>query len=194
MLRQISYRLIAALLISFCTVSVAEEAGESLSSLKKFANSTHLKPSEDILGMVGFYGNPDPPQWLILTNVAEKTGVLRESVFAKGKVVAERKFKVLPHQDLPRLPIPLKNLKVGSEDAFVVAEAAAVEKKTAFDSVHYQLRCREAGHEPVWMLSLINSSQVVVGVVYISANSGEVLRESWPTVKTEKFAPRLTGS
>ena len=194
MFRPSPYGLIAALLISFCAMAVAEEKDQALSSLRQFASSAHLKPGEEILGMVGFYGDPAPPQWLILTNVAQEAGVLRESVFAKDKVVAERKFKVVRGQDLPHLPISLKTLQFGSEEAFVVAEKAAVKRKAAFDSVHYQLRCREAGHEPVWMLTLINSSQVAVGVVYISAVSGKVLRESWPTVSTEPFASPLKES
>lgn len=188
MLRPTPYGLIIVLLISFCGLSIADESNGAISSLKRFAASEHLEKGEAILGLVGFYGDPAPPQWLILTTVEEKPGILREAVFARGNVVAQRKFKVLPGQDLPHIPVQIEALRIDSAKAFIVAERAAVEKKAAFDSVHYQLRCREAGQEPVWMLSLINSSQVAVGVVYISAVSGEVIRESWPLLQKEKFA------
>jgi len=38
---------------------------------------------------------------------------------------------------------------------------------------------RDLGAEPVWMLNLLNRAQAPVGVVYLSATSGEILRETW---------------
>lgn len=194
MLRQPPYCLIAALLISFLIPAQGGEPESGLTALRKFSASPSLAGGESILGMVGFYGDPLPPQWLILTTVEAKAGVLREVVFREGVVVAERRFKALPGQDLPSIPIPLGAVKVDSKAAFAAAERAAKLKKVSFDSVHYQLRCRQLANEPVWMLSLINSHQVAVGVVYISAGSGEVLQESWPRLPLETTATAPQGS
>ena len=142
--------------------------------------------NEPVLGMVGFYGQPQPPQWLILTSVLSKPGVLRESVVSGGKVVAERQFRRLPGQDLPDIPISKRDLRFSSQAAFKVGEAEAKRRKVSFDSVHFQLRCRDQQSEPVWMLSLINRAQVSVGAIYISAKSGKILRTTWP--EPEKFS------
>lgn len=182
------YSLVMALVISFWPCFVEAEPRGALSSLKAFASSPHVSKEETVLGLVGFYGDPGPPQWLILTGSPSEVGVMKESVFRGGKVVAERKFKALIGQDLPTIPIRLESLKFDSTDAFTAAEKIATERKVSFDTVHYQLRCRAEGNEPVWMLSLINPSQVAVGVVYISALNGKVLEESWPALQLEKFA------
>ncbi|MDF1826070.1 MAG: hypothetical protein P1U68_15600 [Verrucomicrobiales bacterium] len=182
------YSLVTALLVSFLLSSVQAETKGALPSLKAFVSSQQFKKDEVVLGMVGFYGDPRPPQWLILTGSLSEKGVLRESVFSGGKVVAERSFKALKGQDLPSLPINPHTVKFDSGDSFEVAEKVAIARRISFETVHYQLRCRAEGSEPVWMLSLINPSQVVVGVVYVSAVTGELLEESWPTLRFEKFS------
>ncbi len=155
---------------------VAKEE-EALDALDAFSKSARLDPGEVVLGMVGFYGQPQPVQWLILTG--KPGGPLRESVVARGRVLAERKFSPLPGQDLPHLPLVRETLKLSSARAFRIAETRARSRRTAFDSAHFQLRVRDEGAEPVWMLSLLNSAQVSVGIVYVSAHSGEILRETW---------------
>lgn len=155
------------------------EGQPALAALDAFIAVSSLDPREKILGMVGFFGQPEPVQWLILTDNPAEAGVLRESVFARGKILAERKFTPLPGQDLPHLPLVRKTLKVDSGTAFRTAEEIALQQKRAFESVHFQLRVRDLESEPVWMLNLISPAQVSIGVVYISASSGRVLRESW---------------
>lgn len=166
---------------SLVTSSPPEKTGSvsALASLDAFLAASNLDPGEKVLGMVGFYGQPQPVQWLILTDNPTKDGVLRESVFARGSILAERKFSPLPGQDLPHLPIVRNTLKIDSETAFRTAEKLARKRKVAFDSVHFQLRVRDLESEPVWMLNLISPAQVSIGVVYISASTGSVLRESW---------------
>lgn len=182
------YSLVLALLVSFFPSSLRAEPEGARSSLKEFVSSQYFKEDDVVLGMVGFYGDPRPPQWLILTGSRSTTMVLKESVSSDGKVLAERTFKALPGQDLPSIPIDVRKLKFDSPAAFEVAEEAAVFRKVSFETVHYQLRCRAHGNEPVWMLSLINPSQVAVGVVYVSAVTGKVLEESWPELRIEKFS------
>jgi len=161
------------------------QSESGLRALDAFIEGAQLDSGEQVLGMVGFFGEPEPVQWLILSNHPSKPGVLRESVFARGKVLAERKFTALPQQDLPHLPLVRPSLKVDSGGAFRIAEELALGKKRSFDSVHFQLRVRDHGSEPVWMLNLINTSQVSIGVVYLSATTGKILRESWLGIPAE---------
>ena len=174
------------------TAAPSEKAvGESaLAALDAFLAASSLDPREQVLGMVGFFGQPEPVQWLILTDNATTTGVLRESVFARGKILAERKFTPLPGQDLPNLPIVRKTLKVDSGTAFRTAEGLARQQKRGFESVHFQLRVRDLESEPVWMLNLVSPAQVSIGVVYISASSGKVLRESWVEIRAGGISAR----
>jgi len=172
----------------------AENGGEGgFAALDTFLTLSPLAGKDRVLGMVGFYGQPQPVQWLILTGDPASPNPLRETVFARGRVLAERKFPPLPGQDLPHLPILRETLKIDSGAAFHIAEARAKARKTPFDRAHFQLRVRDEGAEPVWMLNLIDTSQVSVGLVYLSARSGEILRETWvrpPAIPEEGISAR----
>jgi len=189
-LRSAILGLLVPLLASSAGSPPAESGQEekALAALDAFLAAADFGREEVVLGMVGFYGEPAPPQWLILTAEEPKAGVLRESVFARGKVRAERRFRRLPGQELPTIPLRREELRIDSGEAFRIVEEVARSEKVAFDSVHYQLRCREAESEPVWMLNLISPAQVSLGVVYLSARSGEVLRVSWVRPPMEGFA------
>ncbi len=180
-------------MLAFATSAFQTNASDpdlvgAMAAMDGFARLAVEGELESVLGVVGFYGDPQPPVWLILTGVKDKPGVLRESVMSAGKVVAERKFKKASNQDLPDIPIKRGLMKVDSAAAFVIGEKTAKTQKVAFDSVHFQLRSRDLRNEPVWMLNLINRSQVSVGVVYVSAVSGEVLRTSWIESPVQKFS------
>ncbi|MCB1204488.1 MAG: hypothetical protein KDN18_09530 [Verrucomicrobiae bacterium] len=153
---------------------------EGLVAFDEFLEGGGLGPDEKILGMVGFCGQALPAEWLFLTGKPDDFGAgLRESVFAQGKILAERTLKVFAGQDLPHLPIERGRLKVTTANAYETAVARAKDEKVSFKSVRYQLRVRDAGNEPVWLISFLNRAQVGIGVVYVSAETGEVLRENW---------------
>lgn len=153
---------------------------EGLAALDGFLRSGALHPGERVLGMVGFYGDPLPPQWLLLAGHPEvSVGGLHEFVYARGNVLSRRDFVAPREQDIPHLPLERARLKISAAQAFEIAEGRAREAGVAFASAHYQLRVRDAATEPVWLLSLVNRAQVGVGVVYVSAETGKVLRENW---------------
>jgi hypothetical protein len=154
--------------------------GESgLEALDGFLQSSPIPPDCEILGIAGFFGQLNPGQWLILTRSQAEGGVLRESVWKEGAVSGERLLSVLPGQDIPDLPLFRDTLRFDSGAVFREAERVAAERQVAFAGVHYQLRVRDAGKEPVWVLSLLNRSQVQQGVLYFSATTGDLLCESW---------------
>ncbi len=70
-------------------------------------------------------------------------------------------------------------IRLDSVAAFTVAEGEARKAKMAFDSCDYLLRAREFSQDPMWRLQLIDASGRVVGKIYISATSGQVLRTVW---------------
>ena len=53
------------------------EGQSALDAMDAFIAASSLDPGGKILGMVGFFGQPEPVQWLILTDNPLEAGVLR---------------------------------------------------------------------------------------------------------------------
>ncbi|MDH4410703.1 MAG: hypothetical protein QE273_13890 [Verrucomicrobiales bacterium] len=139
-----------------------------------------LERGEAILGLAGYDGAPLPERWLVLVGKPGPGGALREVPFAGGKAGVGRAIESSAGQDLPRLPIDPASLKVSASEAHRIAAARRASSGVRWATVHYHLRVRDEGAEPVWLLTFVNRAQVKVGLVYLSARTGEVLRESWP--------------
>ena len=113
--------------------------------------------------------------WLVI--VLMMTGlyiVVDKGNFVK-KIVGERRFWRDPNQDLPTAPIPFSKVAIDSSRAFVLADQAAKKAGLGFDMIHFQLRGRDLRNEPVWVMNLVDSGQKSIGVLYISAITGENL-------------------
>lgn len=148
-------------------------------ALDEFVRTGPLESGDRIVGMTGFYGQDQPRQWLILVRTGESQNKLFEYVMTEGRLQGRRELRALPQQDLPTVPIPLDRLKVDSDAAFFTTERLAESRGTSYDSVHYQLRSREGSSEPVWMVNLLDPIGKQIGIHYISAESGDVLRSTW---------------
>jgi hypothetical protein len=70
-------------------------------------------------------------------------------------------------------------LKLDSDVAFTIAEELASSARISYDSVHYQLRCRDLGNEPVWVVNMLDPVGRSIGIHYISAETGKILRSVW---------------
>jgi hypothetical protein len=175
------------LAIGFCVPKTSSQAGDFASALSAFDLYSRIQ-NTPVVGMVGFYGQPDPPQWMVLSPPSEGKEKFRETVVSRGKLAAERTFRKLPGQDLPTLPIDRNRVQIDSREAFSIAEEVAKKKKISFESAHFQLRCRDENTEPVWVLNLINEFQVGVATIYLSAETGTVLRSRFPDVPVEKYS------
>lgn len=155
--------------------------GESgLAALDGFLLANVPPAKGDVLGITGFFGKSSPGHWLILCRMEESGGTLLESAWKDGVILHQRTLPVLPGQDVPDLPVLRESLRIDSGAIFLAATKLASERQIAFEYVRYQLRVRDAEREPVWMVSLLSHSQVQVGLLYFSATSGALLRESWP--------------
>lgn len=137
-----------------------------------------LPEGQEVVGMTGFYGQDQPKQWLILAK-NQSDGALTEYVVAGEKVAGKRKLHRLPNQAVPSIVVDRERLKVDSKIAFEIAEFQARQERVAYDSVHYQLRCREEMDEPVWAVNLLDPVGKSIGIHYISAESGVLLRSVW---------------
>jgi|GEM_PF-867046 len=151
----------------------------ALAALKSFEHSKTRASTDVVVGMIGFYGQDQPRQWLVLAKDGRIADLMHEFVVSDGQVRAQRHFNRLPDQDLPDVPINRVDIRIDSDKAFQLAESLAAKAGIGYDSVHYQLRCRDLRSEPIWMLNLIDVRQVSVGVHYFSAVTGELLRSEW---------------
>ena len=146
-----------------------------------------------VVGMTGFYGQDQPRQWLILVKDPENETAMSEYVISDGRITAQRKVRVLPGHDFPSIEIPRSKLKVDSSLIFTATEELASAKGVGYDSVHYQLRCRDENHEPVWMVNLLDPARNSVGIQYISAVTGKILRSVWHPANPTSMSRSSTG-
>ncbi len=140
-----------------------------------------------VTGVTGFFGQDQPQQWRLLAMDARVPNLYHEFAVQDGKIVAERHFSGRPDEDLPRIRIQPNTVRFDSTQAFQIAERNARNASVGFDSVHYQLRCRDLRNEPVWVINLIDQRQNAVGVQYISAVTGQTLRVVWNRPGTQQY-------
>ncbi len=163
--------------LAFASASATPERYRSgIPVLDTFLASPAFPADGAVVGMTGFYGQDQPREWLILVRDGE---VLIEYALADGEVIGKRVLRPLPGQDLPVIAVERDRLKVDSDAVFLLVEDLARIEGVGYDSVHYQLRCRDQGNEPVWMVNLLDPSRKSVGIHYVSALSGRVLRSVW---------------
>jgi hypothetical protein len=198
-LTSLACALAALLVFGGAPWGIAQEASESeapasaaISALEAFDAFVETWSDEEgpiLLGLVGFHAAPRPASWLLLVK-DPRDGSLREQVIAKGRLGGERTIVALPGQDLPHLPLRRQSLRVDSDEVFAITSRRAEELGLPFASAHLHLRVRDEGAEPVWLAVFHNASRLAVGHVYLSASTGEILREDWGSERDRAKTPR----
>ncbi len=171
--------IISWFLVGILSNATPEKYATGIPSLDAFLKSSQATSGREVLGMTGFYGQDQPQQWLILTRSSNADELLQEFVISDSELKGSRKIKTIPHQDIPTIAINRARLKVDSDTAFLIAEDLALTAKVGYDSVHYHLRCRDLNEEPIWVVNMLDPAGRSVGVHYISAESGKILRTAW---------------
>jgi len=124
-------------------------------------------------------GIPQPSDWQILA-FDQRAPKLLYRFWAGGGRAGDGGVDDLRYpDDVPVGYFSLSQIGVDSVAAFTIAEGQARQARMAFDSCDYLLRLREFSTEPVWRLELLDASRRIVGKLYISAGTGEVLRTVW---------------
>ena len=173
--RRLVFRKMALLGVFGQLIFSTLHAGEEVSALIAY-DAFIENANRVVVGMVGFSGKPQPEQWLFLCQDKKNSNQYVEFVVRDGEIVAKRKISRLPGQDLPDIPLLRGKIKIDSPAAREIAHEDVKKWGIFFETIHYQLRCRDAGKEAVWLLSLRNSASVEIGKIYLSAESGKVLR------------------
>lgn len=124
-------------------------------------------------------GVPQPTDWQILAYDQRAPRLLYRFWAGGGRAGDGGIDDVRYPDDVPVGFFGASQISVDSVAAFTIAEGEARKAKMAFDSCDYLLRLREYSTELVWRLELLDASRRLVGKLYISGNTGEVLRTIW---------------
>lgn len=186
--------ILLALMIAAHAVPVLAQPASppAVTTLRRFAELRGDAELSRVVGVVGFMGQDQPRQWLLLQLDPKVPNLLHEYVMRDGRIDAHRQFWRDPRQDMPSIPIAVSKIAIDSTQAFRLGDQAAKRAGMGFDAIHYNLRCRDLRNEPVWMLNLVDQAQNSVGVLYLSAITGETLRTVWhrpSTNTTSNSAP-----
>ncbi len=124
-------------------------------------------------------GIPQPSDWQLLAYDERAPRLLYRFWAGGGRAGDGGVDDTRYPDDVPVGYFNANQIGVDSVAAFTIAEGEARKARMAFDSCDYLLRVREYSTEPVWRLELLDASRRLVGKLYISANSGELLRTVW---------------
>lgn len=134
---------------------------------------------EWVVEMRGYDGIPEPAEWEVVVHDPGTRYLTREYWVGDRDATNEGPSDEFFPDRSPFGYFRVTELKLDSKAAFTIAEGEARKARLGFDKLNYFLRCREFSREPVWTLELVDAGGDLVGKVYISGDTGEVLRTVW---------------
>lgn len=167
------------LLLSAGLLSAQEPGMPALAGLQLLEEKFGPPYLRHIFEMSGVAGDPQPLEWRVTVSEPSDPALLHEFWIGERSATDEGINDDYYPERLPKGYFPLAAVKVDSTQAFSITEAVAREAKVGFDLINYRLHGREYSREPVWMLTLLDADEEVVGSVHLSASSGDVLRTIW---------------
>jgi hypothetical protein len=167
------WRLLAALLL-LTTPALAQEDATAYQALRVVGAELGRGALNHVVSITGIEGNPQPEKWKIVLENPDGGGV-RELEIADGKIDSEHRPDRSVTGSTEGATIDISRLNLDSSGAFAVASHTAETSHARFATVDYTLRTDERG-EPVWIVTLLNSSARPVGTIYIGATRGTVRR------------------
>ena len=132
-----------------------------------------------VVELRGFRGQDQPREWEVFAYDADTPYLVRKFQVGEGDATNEGPADDFFPLHSPTGYLTRAEIQLDSNAAFTIAEAAARQARMGFDRLNYYLRCREYSREPVWRLELVDVDERIVGKVYLSAETGEVLRTVW---------------
>ena len=121
----------------------------------------------------GTKGDPQPEKWKIV--VEHPQGGVRELEIADGKIDSDDEGDRDIAGSTEGAMIDVSQLNLDSSGAYAVASHTAEASHTNFATADYILRTDDRG-EPMWVVTLRNSSSRPVGTIYVGATDGTVRR------------------
>jgi hypothetical protein len=152
----------------------AEENATAYEALRVVGSEFGRDALHQIVSIRGTKGDPQPEKWKIVVEDPQGRGV-RELEIADGKIDSDDEADRDVAGSAEGATIDVSQLNLDSSGAYAVASHTAEASHTSFATADYVLRTDDRG-EPMWIVTLRNSSSRPVGTIYIGGTRGTVMR------------------
>jgi hypothetical protein len=152
----------------------AEENATAYEALRVLGSEVGHDTLQQIVSIRGTKGDPQPEKWKIVVEDPQGGGV-RELQVANGRIDSDHEADRDVAGSAEGATIAVSQLNLDSSGAYAVASHTAEAAHTNFTTADYILRTDDRG-EPMWIVTLRNSSSRPVGTIYIGATRGTVMR------------------
>jgi len=161
-------------LLLLATPVWAEENATAYEALRVLGSQFGRDALQQIVSIHGTKGDPQPEKWKIVVEDPQGRGV-RELEIANGKIDSDNEADRNVAGSTEGATIDFSRLNLDSSGAYAVASHTAEASHTSFATVDYVLRTDDRG-EPMWIMTLRNSSSRPIGTIYIGGTRGTVRR------------------
>src|SRR5438067_7107560 len=168
------WRSLAALLL-LGSSALAQGNATAYEALRVVARQSGRGVLNHIVSITGIQGDPQPEKWKIILEDPGGRGGARELEVADGRIASEETTGRSLAGSTEGAMIDMARLNLDSSGAYAVASHTAEASHARFVTADYTLRTDERG-EPVWIVTLRNSSLRPVGTIYIGGTRGTVRR------------------
>ena len=152
----------------------AEENATAYEALRVLGSEFGRDVLQQIVLIRGTKGDPQPATWKIVLEDPQRRGV-RELEITDGKIDSDNG----PDRDIAGsaegATINVSRLNLDSSGAYAVASHTAEASHIRFATADYVLRTDDRG-EPMWIVTLRNSSSHPIGTIYVGGTRGTVRR------------------
>jgi hypothetical protein len=161
-------------LLLLATPVWAEENATAYEALRVLGSQFGRDALQQIVSIHGTKGDPQPEKWKIVVEDPQGGGV-RELEIADGKIDSDNEADRNVAGSTEGATIDISRLNLDSSGAYAVASHTAEASHTSFATADYVLRTDDRG-EPMWIMTLRNSSSRPIGTIYIGGTRGTVRR------------------
>src|SRR5256714_4501760 len=148
----------------------AEENATAYEALRVLGSEFGSDALHQIVSITGTRGDPQPEKWKIVVEDPQGRGV-RELQIADGKIASDNEADRDVAGSTEGATIDVARLNLDSSGAYAVASHTAEASHANFVTADYTLRTDDRG-EPMWIVTLRNSSLRPVGTIYIGGARG----------------------
>ena len=156
------------------TPVLADENATAYEALRVVGREFGRDAVHQIVSITGTKGDPQPGKWKIIVEDPQGRG-LRELEVTDGKIDSDNTADRDVAGSAEGATIDVSRLNPDSSGAYAVASHTAEASHTSFATADYTLRTDDRG-EPMWIVTLRNSSSRPIGTIYIGGTRGTVRR------------------
>jgi len=161
-------------LLLLATPVCAERNVSAYEALRVLGSEFGRDALHQIVSIRGTKGDPEPEKWRIALEDPQRGGV-REVEIVDGRIESDNEADRDVTGATEGATIDVSQLNLDSSGAYAVARHTAEASHVSFATADYILRTDERG-EPMWIVTLQNTSSRPIGTIYIGGTRGTVRR------------------